>query len=69
MNEKLPKSKGQILITGEEQEQNEDSELIMFNPVAQNLNSSGLNFFIIYKWMGPNHYIPVYKSEIRKADG
>lgn len=37
------------------------------DPVAELPDASGLNFFIVYRWMGPNQYVPIYKSEIKKV--
>lgn len=60
-------SKGTISMIAEEQVANANAEMIMFTPEATITGTSDQNFFIIYKYMGPNNYIPVYKSEIKKA--
>ena len=43
--------------------------MIIFNPEAKLPNTSGLNFFILYKNLSKGQWIPVYKSEIKKAAG
>jgi hypothetical protein len=43
--------------------------MIIFTPQAKINGASGLNFFIMYKNMGPGKWIPVYKSEIKKSLG
>lgn len=60
-------SKGTISIIGEEQVANANAEMIMFKPEATISNTSDQNFFIIYKFIGPNQFVPVYKSEIKKS--
>jgi len=64
-NAKLPTSKATISITAEETAANDNAEMVKFTPEATLSSTSGLNFFIIYKNMGPNSYLPVYKSEIK----
>ena len=46
---------------------NTNSELCYFNPEALLSESSNTYFFIIYKNRGPNTYLPVYKSEVKRA--
>ena len=60
-------SKGTISLIAEEQVANANAEMIMFTPEATISSTSDQNFFIMYKCMGPNSYVPVYKSEIKRA--
>jgi hypothetical protein len=60
-------SKGTITLIAEEQVANANAEMVMFTPEAQLAGTSDQNFFIIYKCMGPNNFVPVYKSEIKRA--
>jgi len=61
------KHKGTLSITAEEQVANSNAEMVKFTPEATLNKTSGLNFFIIYKNLGPNNWLPVYKSEIKQA--
>lgn len=46
---------------------NTNSELCYFNPEALLSESSNTYFFIILKSRGPGMYLPVYKSEVKRA--
>ena len=46
---------------------NTNAELCYFNPEALLSESSNTYFFIILKSRGPNMYLPVYKSEVKRA--
>ena len=58
---------GEISISAEEREATSNSEIVMFNPVWETKNTSGFNFFLIYREVGPNKFVPVYKSEVKRA--
>ena len=32
-------------------------------------SNDGYNFFLVQKFISPGHYIPIYKSEIKPAEG
>jgi len=49
INPKLPNSKAQIQIVAEEVKASSNSEMVIFNPVAQLSDGSGFYFFIVYK--------------------
>merc|ERR1740139_1510089 len=55
---------GTIKITGDEKMNNGSSEEVNMTIRAPFANRSDMNFFIVYKMMGPNQYRPLYKSEI-----
>jgi len=40
--------------------------MVIFNPEIRGLNSSNLCFFIIYRFISPGKFTPIYKSEIKK---
>lgn len=65
VNEKIAKP-GRIVIQAEEVSATANAEMVIFNPVAKGLNSSSLCFFIIYRFIAPGKYTPIYKSEIKK---
>lgn len=67
---KKPKANQSIQIYAEEQKSNDNKELVSFDMVAQLSESSNTYFFIVYKTkeVGKKvHYVPIYKSETRKA--
>ena len=43
--------------------------MVEFEINASFEKSDGYNFFLVQKYIGPNHYVPVYKSEIKTATG
>ena len=57
---------GQIKITGDEK-QATTSEELRFVVRAPFASRSDMNFFIVYKMLGPGQYRPLYKSEIQSA--
>jgi hypothetical protein len=57
---------GNIVIQAEEISATANSEMIIFNPEIKGLNSSNLCFFIIYRFISPGKFTPIYKSEIKK---
>jgi copine 5/8/9 len=62
-----PGHKAFVKITAEEMVNNANSEICVFTPEASFVGeSSNLYFFIVYKNRGPNQYVPVYKSEVKK---
>merc|ERR1711862_299485 len=65
VNEKIAKP-GRIVITSEEVSSTANAEMVIFDPIVRNLNSSGLCFFILYRFIAPGKYTPIYKSEIKK---
>ena len=58
---------GRIVISAEEQAATANTEIVIFNPVA-NLPENDVCFFIIYKNLAPGKYTPVYKSEIKRPE-
>ena len=68
-NPKDPRHKQTITMVGEEVQGQQNTEMVIFTPTAKLQGASGLNFFIIYKNLGPGKWIPVYKSEIKKSLG
>lgn len=67
-NDKIAKP-GRIVIQAEEISANSNAEMVIFNPEARGINSSSLCFFIIYRFIAPGKYTPIYKSEIKKPVG
>ena len=57
---------GRIVIAADEVTANANGEMVCFNPEIKNLNSSSLCFFILYRFLAPGKYTPIYKSEIKK---
>ena len=55
---------GKIRIIGDEKQglNNEELNFAVQVPFA---NQNGYNFFLVHKFMGPNQYKPIYKSEIK----
>lgn len=60
---------GRIVIIAEEVSATSNSEIVIFNPEMRQLNSSGLCFFIIYRFIAPGKFTPIYKSEIKRQVG
>lgn len=63
--ERAANASGVIKITGDEKNNNGTSEEVHMTVRAPFANGSDMNFFIVYKMMGPNQYRPLYKSEIQ----
>ena len=57
---------GNIVIQAEEISATANAEMIIFNPEVKRINSSNLCFFIIYRFISPGKFTPIYKSEIKK---
>jgi len=65
-NPKIKKC-GSIIVTAEQQELSDNNDVCIMTPVADLPDKKGLNFFIVYRWNGPNMFVPIYKSEIKRA--
>ena len=64
-NDKIAKP-GEIVITAEEVSASANNEMVKFTPEVRGLNSSSLCFFILYRFIAPGKFVPIYKSEIKK---
>lgn len=60
---------GNIVLQAEEISATANGEMVIFNPVIRGLSSSSLCFFIIYRFISPGKFTPIYKSEIKKPVG
>jgi hypothetical protein len=61
-----PSHKSFITIDAEEVASNANRQICIFEPGCHLNENSGLYFFIVYKEKGPNQYLPIYKSEVKK---
>ena len=69
MNTDRPEGQsGTITITADEKKGKHNEEL-SFELKGDFEDTSGYNFFLIHKFIGPRVYKPVYKSEIKEALG
>lgn len=66
INPVKPLIKSFVKVVAEEQKNNANSEICIFEPSCRFGESGNLYFFIVYKYHGPKHYTPLYKSEVRK---
>ncbi len=57
------RNNGKIQITGDEKK-GQNNEMVKMN-VHAILPSGGYNFFILSRYLGPQQYVPIYKSEIQ----
>lgn len=62
-DERPARQSGTIKITADEK-QGLNNEEANFNLSGEFASQDGYNFFLIHKFMGPNNFKPVYKSEI-----
>ena len=60
---------GRIVIQADEVTANANGEMVCFNPEIRGLSSSSVCFFILYRFLAPGKYTPIYKSEIKKPVG
>ena len=60
------RNNGIICITGDEVA-GSNNEILEMELCGTFESHDGQNFFIVNKSMGPNNYVPVYKSEIKPA--
>lgn len=55
-------------VIAEEVNEDNNREVVIFTPEAVLMEQSGLYFFIIYKNLTRNQFLPVYKSEVRRPN-
>lgn len=68
-NSKNPhRNNGTLKITADERS-GQNNEMVEMEVTASFSNRNGFNFFIVQKNLGPNHYVPIYKSEIQQIRG
>lgn len=67
-SERPPGQSGNIQITADEK-QGMNNEEANFKMSGEFASQDGFNFFLIYKFIGPNNFKPVYKSEIISSIG
>lgn len=65
VNPKIAKA-GNVVISAEEQVASANSNMVLFTPAAS-LKNSNLCFFIVYRNLSPGKWVPVFKSEIKRA--
>lgn len=63
-SERAPGASGTIKIIADEKENTMNNEEANFNLSSTFASSDGYNFFFVHKFMGPNNFKPIYKSEI-----